>query len=129
MPKRKDLLLILAALALALGFFLVSRYMGTGDVSTVVARVNGEVVLRKSLLEDGRYEIPLDGGEVNIIRVEKGVVWMEEANCRDGLCIGQGKMRNRAKSIVCLPHNLVVTLEGEPVSSGNDTDDLDVIIY
>ncbi|MBQ7488434.1 MAG: NusG domain II-containing protein [Clostridia bacterium] len=129
MPKRKDLLLIVGALCLALILFLISRYMGSGDVSTVVARVNGEEVLRKSLLTDGRYEIPLGEGEINIIRVEKGVVWMEEANCRDGLCIGQGKMRNRAKSIVCLPHNLVITLEGEPVSTGSDTDELDVIIY
>ncbi|MBQ8092421.1 MAG: NusG domain II-containing protein [Clostridia bacterium] len=127
MAKRKDLLLIGAALLAALILFLISRYMGRGNVSTVVARVKGEVVLTKPLLTDGRYEIPLPDGETNIIRVERGVVWMEEANCRDGLCIGQGKMRNRAKSIVCLPHNLVITLEGETPAS--EDDDIDVIIY
>ena len=127
MAKRKDLLLIGAALLAALILFLISRYMGRGNVSTVVARVKGEVVLTKPLLTDGRYEIPLPDGETNIIRVERGVVWMEEANCRDGLCIGQGKMRNRAKSIVCLSHNLVITLEGETPAS--EDDDIDVIIY
>ena len=51
---------------------------------------------------------------------------MKEANCRDGLCIHQGKMKNAAKTIVCLPHKLVVRLEGDSAPDGQD--DLDVII-
>jgi len=129
MPKRRDLLLILGALLAALLLFLAAHFMGKGDASTVVARVRGEVVLQKPLLVDGRYEIPLPAGETNIIRVEQGAVWMEEANCRDGLCIHQGKMRNRAKSIVCLPHNLVITLEGDSGAGETEPEDLDVIIY
>lgn len=127
MPKRRDLFVILGVLLIALLLFLAARFMGKGDATTVVARVKGQVVLRKSLLVDGRYSIPLPDGETNIIRVEKGTVWMEEANCRDGLCIHQGKMRNRAKSIVCLPHNLVITLEGDTVDDAES--DVDVIIY
>ena len=118
-----------AALLTALLLFLAARFMGKGDASTVVARVRGKVVLQKPLLVDGRYEIPLPAGETNIIRVEQGAVWMEEANCRDGLCIHQGKMRNRAKSIVCLPHNLVITLEGDSGAGETEPEDLDVIIY
>ena len=129
MPKRRDLLLIGGALFAALVLYLTARYMGKGDVNTVVAKVGGRIVFQKPLVMDGRYEIPLQEGEINIIRVEQGAVWMEEANCRDGLCIHQGKMRNRAKSIVCLPHNLVITLEGEPAAGNTEPDDLDVIIY
>ena len=63
----------------------------------------------------------------NVIRIENGAVYMEEANCRDQLCVHQGKIRNRAKNIVCLPHNLVVSLETG--QTGGEQDDLDVIIY
>ena len=68
----------------------------------------------------------LDDGAVNVIAVENGAVYMKEANCRDGLCIHQGKMKNAAKTIVCLPHKLVVRLEGDSAPDGQD--DLDVII-
>ena len=51
---------------------------------------------------------------------------MKEANCRDGLCIRQGQMKNAAKTIVCLPHKLVVSLTGD--SAPDKQDDLDVII-
>ena len=51
---------------------------------------------------------------------------MLEANCRDGLCIRQGRVRNTAKRIVCLPNGVVVHLEGDGQSV--QTDDVDVII-
>ena len=35
-------------------------------------------------------------------------------------------MRSAAKTIVCLPHKLTVSLTGEPIDTQND--DLDVII-
>ena len=63
---------------------------------------------------------------MNIICVENGEVYMKEANCRDGLCIRQGRMKNAAKTIVCLPHKLVVQLTGDAPES--DVSDLDVII-
>ena len=66
------------------------------------------------------------GGREASTVVENGAVYMKEANCRDGLCIHQGKMKNAAKTIVCLPHELVVRLEGDSAPDGQD--DLDVII-
>ena len=88
--------------------------------------VDGEEVLRKPLAMENRYEIAQDDGSLNVIRVEDGAVFMEEANCRDGLCIRQGKMRNGAKTIVCLPHKVVVQLKGD--APAGDNSDLDVII-
>lgn len=59
-------------------------------------------------------------------RLKAAQSYMKEANCRDGLCIAQGKMKNAAKTIVCLPHKLVVQLEGD--SAADEQDELDVII-
>lgn len=124
--KKKDILMIAVVLAAALALFGVSQLAGGKTATTVVVTVDGQETLRRPLAVSDTYEIRQDDGSVNVIAVENGVVYMKEANCRDGLCIRQGKMKNAAKSIVCLPHKLVVTLEGDGAPDGQD--DLDVII-
>jgi len=124
--KKKDLIIVCAALILALGLYAVSQMSLGGAASSVVVMLDGEVVLRRPLAMEESYTIEQEDGSRNVIRVEDGAVYMLEANCRDGLCIRQGKMKNAAKTIVCLPHNLVVQLTGEAIV--DDHDDLDVII-
>ena len=96
------------------------------EASAVVVTVDGKEMLRRPLAMENSYEIAQEDGALNVIRVEDGAVFMQEANCRDGLCIRQGKMKNAAKTIVCLPHKLVVQLTGDTPES--DVSDLDVII-
>ncbi|MCI7705077.1 MAG: NusG domain II-containing protein [Clostridiales bacterium] len=124
--KKKDIIIIALALLAALALYLVSQVLLGAEASVVVVTVDGEEVLRKPLAMENRYEIAQDDGSLNVIRVEDGAVFMEEANCRDGLCIRQGKMRNGAKTIVCLPHKVVVQLKGD--APAGDNSDLDVII-
>ena len=124
--KKKDIIIIALALLAALALYLVSQVSLGAEASVVVVTVDGEEVLRKPLAMKNRYEIAQDDGSLNVIRVEDGAVFMEEANCRDGLCIRQGKMRNGAKTIVCLPHKVVVQLKGD--APAGDNSDLDVII-
>ena len=124
--KKKDIIIIVLALFAALALWLVSQLALGTEASSVVVLLDGEEVLRKPLVISNTYEIGQDDGSRNVIRVEDGVVWMDEANCRDGLCIRQGKMKNGAKTIVCLPHKLVVKMDGDaPIS---DNSDLDIII-
>lgn len=124
--KKKDIIIIALALLAALALYLVSQVSLGAEASVVVVTVDGKEVLRKPLAMESRYEIAQDDGSLNVIRVEDGAVFMEEANCRDGLCIRQGKMKNGAKTIVCLPHKVVVQLMGD--APAGDNSDLDVII-
>lgn len=123
--KKKDILLIVLALGVAGLLYAVSLISGGEAATTVVVTVDGQEVLRRPLALEDSYEIRQDDGSVNVIAVEDGAVFMQEANCRDGLCVAQGKMRNAAKTIVCLPHKLVVSLTGD---APQDDGDLDVII-
>ena len=123
--KKKDILLIVLALGVAGLLYAVSLISGGEAATTVVVTVDGQEVLRRPLALEDSYEIRQDDGSVNVIAVEDGAVYMQEANCRDGLCVAQGKMRNAAKTIVCLPHKLVVSLTGD---APQDDGDLDVII-
>ena len=124
--KKRDLIIIALLLACGGMLYLVSQVSLGGEASTVVVTLDGTEVLRRPLAMEDTYEIAQEDGSVNIIAVENGAVYMKEANCRDGLCIRQGKMKNGAKTIVCLPHKIVVQLTGDaPVS---DNSDLDIII-
>ena len=124
--KKKDVIIIAAALVLALGLYGISQIAGGKSATTVVVTVDGKEVLRRPLAVEDTYEIKQDDGSINVIAVEGGAVYMKEANCRDGLCMAQGKMKNAAKTIVCLPHKMVVQMEGD--SAADDQDELDVII-
>ena len=124
--KKRDIVLIALLLAAALALYFGAQLLGTDEVSSVVVTIDGAEVLRKPLAVNDSYEIRQDDGSVNVIAVENGAVYMKEANCRDGLCVQQGRMRSAAKTIVCLPHKLVVTLSGEPAQQ--EDEDLDVII-
>ena len=95
--KKKDIIIIALALLCALALWLVSQLALGTEASSVVVLMDGEEVLRKPLVISNTYEIAQEDGDVNIIRVENGAVFMLEANCRDGLCIRQGKMKNAAK--------------------------------
>ncbi len=121
---RRDVLIIALVLLAALALYVVSL-AAPSDVTTVVVTVGGKEALRRPLAVNAEYQIPLPDGETNVICVRDGAVYMKEANCRDGLCLRQGKVRNQAKTIVCLPHEVVVKLEGDAQTAD---DGLDVII-
>ena len=124
--KRRDLILIACALALSGALYAVSQLTLGTKASNVVVTVDGSEVLRRPLAMEDSYVVEQADGSRNVIRVEGGAVYMQEANCRDGLCIRQGRMKNAAKTIVCLPHKLVVRLEGDTQPAGGD--ELDVIV-
>ena len=124
--KKRDLILIACALLLAGALYALSQLSLGTKASSVVVTVDGSEVLRRPLAMEDSYVVEQADGSRNVIRVEGGAVYMQEANCRDGLCIRQGRMKNAAKTIVCLPHKLVVRLEGDTQPVGGD--ELDVIV-
>ena len=52
------------------------------------------------------------GSDVNVISVERGRICISESNCPGNLCTRQGWSGDGMIPIVCLPHNLVIKLEG-----------------
>ena len=64
------------------------------------------------------YGTDADGESgVNEIAIERGRIRMLSANCPDGECVRQGWLSKGSTPIVCLPHRLVIALEG-----GEETD-------
>lgn len=125
--KRKDIVLIALALLVALALYGGNRLLADKNADTVVVAVDGVEKLRVPLSAEGVYSVPLAEGEENVIAVEGGAVWMQSANCRDQLCVQQGRTRSAGKQIVCLPHRVVVSLERTQGAAVQE-DDLDVVV-
>ena len=63
------------------------------------------------LSEDTRIVLG-EGEHTNTLVIENGAARVVEASCPDQICVNQGAVRYEGESIVCLPHKLVVTVEG-----------------
>lgn len=108
--RRNDIVLIAVLLIAggALALFLWTTRQAGGSVSVTVG---GELVMELPLDKDTRVE--LGGGErTNVLVIEDGAARVTEASCPDQICVHQGAVRYAGESIVCLPHGLVVTIEG-----------------
>ena len=115
---KADLLLLAAALCAALLFVLYLFFAGReGSMVRVVC--SGSLWGEYSLQEDREITVALENG-TNLLIIRDGQVWMEEADCPDRLCVRQGAVSRVGESIICLPHELVVTVEGEEMDGGLD---------
>lgn len=108
--KKNDLILIGVILAAAVLIFVYSLLTRTGGAYAVVT-VDGEEIGRYRLDEPFETEIVTDLGR-NILVIADGKARVTEADCPDGLCVSQKDICYEGETIVCLPHRLIVTIEG-----------------
>jgi len=113
--------LLIAGVLIAASVIIAVRTAGRTEEGWVVVSRDGIEEERLSLKEDTRLLLRDEEGNENLLVIEEESVWIEEANCPDGLCVRQGHISHSGDSIICLPHKLVVTIEGtEKNTSGPD---------
>lgn len=117
--KKKDIILAGAVIAAALVMYILIRVFSSESGNEAVIRLDGEIYGTYDLNENQTIEVVTDAGR-NVVRIENGEAFMEEADCPDGYCKNQGKISHLNETIVCLPHKLVV----EVVSEADTSDDV-----
>ena len=118
---KADFLLTAAILVFA-GVLLVRHFTaGPGDGWVVVSR-DGVVEERLPLSEDNRLLLKDASGNENLLVIEGGSVRLEDADCPDRLCVRQGAISRSGESIICLPHKLVITIEGRAETDSSAPD-------
>ncbi len=80
--------------------------------SYAVVKVDGVEIERFSLSEDAEHDIQGYERGVNHLVIEGSSCYISEADCPDKLCQKQGKISRDGESIICLPHRVVITIEG-----------------
>lgn len=104
------------------GVLLVRHFTaGPGDGWVVVSR-DGVVEERLPLSEDTRLLLKDASGNENLLVIEGGSVRLEDADCPDRLCVRQGAISRSGESIICLPHKLVITIEGRAETDSSAPD-------
>lgn len=116
-PKPLDLVVVLFIILLAAGIaFFVYRTGGEGDLTATVKH-RGEVVAQVPLRTlTGEKEISVDGKYHLVITVTGSGVSVAESDCPGGDCLRTGQITKAGQSIVCLPEQVIVTLEGSAPS-------------
>ena len=114
---RNDAILIAVLLILggALAVFLYATRQSGGHVSV---QIDGEAVMELPLSEDARIVLG-EGEHTNTLVIADGAARVVEAGCPDQICVNHGAIQYAGESIVCLPHKLVITVEG---GRANDVD-------
>ncbi len=110
--KKQDKFLILAlfliSLASWLGYYLAHR------TPALQAEVTVDGQPAKTLDLTKNQEITIEGinGGTNLLIIQDGEIWCEEASCPDKVCIRQGKQSRDGEMIVCLPNRMIVQVVG-----------------
>jgi hypothetical protein len=112
-----------AALALMGGRFGAAGVSGgvSNSAAEVIVKFDGEVYARAPLGVDALLEVVApDGAVINAARISGGRVFMEYADCPDGLCLRHGALRSGQDVIVCLPNRVTVQISGGAPVAGAD---------
>lgn len=110
MKKKRlwDFLLAGGILLLAGILYLLTR--PAGDGTWAVVTIDGVEAARYDLSQD--RTVALGGEDYNLLEISGGAAAVTDANCGDHTCVRTGPVHLEGETIVCLPHRLVVRIEG-----------------
>ncbi len=121
--KKKDIILIIGVIIIALLSILVNKMINSGKSDMVVIYVDNKLYKEFPINENKSIEINR-GKNKNTVYIHNKGVEMSHANCQDKVCVKTGFIKNPGESIVCLPHKVSI----EIVSKGKDKKQHDVIV-
>lgn len=110
---KHDFQLVLGFLAAAAVLYVLFRPGGAG--AWAVVSVEGAETARYPLSEDRTVTLG-DDSAWNVLRIAGGQAAVTEANCGDHTCVDTGPIWREGEAIVCLPHRLMVSIEGGEAS-------------
>ena len=123
--KRRDILFGAGVLLFVIACFVLRGFLYHGNAAYVEFSQNGSVIRRVSLSEGEGQDILItsDDGGYNLVHIENGSVFVQEADCGNGDCVRQGEIHRTGESIICLPHKLVITIVSNSDGMSEDSED------
>lgn len=109
--KKWDIVVVVGALVIAGGLYFSGFLRADTPGAVAVIYVDGVEEKRLSLLEDGEYKVETEQG-YNLVVVKDGKAEISDADCRDKICVNHKPISLQNESIACLPHKVVVEIEG-----------------
>lgn len=75
----------------------------------VTLEMGGEVIGNYPLDTDRQVTVESENG-YNLVVIKGGRVYVEEADCRCGVCTAHTPIDKEGETIICLPHKLIVRI-------------------
>lgn len=111
--KKTDFIIVAVILLVACGLYFSGLLKPQGAGEEVIISVDGKEYEAVSLLKDNKITIESEQGRKNVIAIKDGKVYMEQANCPDKICMGQGEISKGNETIVCLPNRVFVQIKSQ----------------
>lgn len=108
--KKADIILFVILILIGLGLSWWSAASGAQGQKAVVT-VDGRLYGTYSLHEDQTISIR-QNGHLNKITIKGGTVQMSYSDCKNQVCVKDGKISKTNQSIVCLPNKVMVEITG-----------------
>lgn len=118
---KNDFVLAGLLLMAALAFFLFQRFIFKEKGESVTITQDGTNIGQYSLQENKTIPLESQNG-YNLLVIEDGSARMMEADCPDKLCVKQRRISSAGESLICLPHKLIVTVDGNRQSKEPEVD-------
>lgn len=109
---KRDIMLIATLITVCAAAFLIINFVVKKDGITAVVKVDGNIVYMLPLDKNASVTVEGYQGGSNTVVIENGTVYMKDADCPDKLCEKTGKISKNGETIVCLPHRVVVEIQG-----------------
>ncbi|MDR1564816.1 MAG: NusG domain II-containing protein [Oscillospiraceae bacterium] len=121
---KKDLILVGILLAAAIICILLANAPSRGGGLTAVITQDGRLLYSVELSSVKEpYTIKIDGDYPLEIRLESKAVQVQNASCKDKLCMASGRLDRAGQQAVCLPNRTVVRI----VSSSDKSEEWDAV--
>ena len=109
---KRDIMLIATLIIVGAAAFLIINFVVKKDGITAAVKVDGNIVYMLPLDKNASVTVEGYQGGSNTVVIENGTVYMKDADCPDKLCEKTGKISKNGETIVCLPHRVVVEIQG-----------------
>ncbi|MBP2031871.1 hypothetical protein J2Z42_000536 [Clostridium algifaecis] len=109
------IIIVLLVIISTVGLFAYKNHSNTSDKIATIKQ-NGKIIKTIDLNNVSgtqEFTIKYNGIHYNKIKVEKGKIAIIDADCPDKVCVKTGWLSETGQSSVCLPHKLIVSIEGK----------------
>lgn len=113
--KKFDVIIAVVVISVAAALYFGGILSPKEKGAVAVIYVDGMEYKRLPIDTDTKVSIDTEYG-VNVVSVKDGYVDCTEADCKDKLCVNQRKINKVNQTIVCLPHKMVIEIEGASAS-------------
>lgn len=121
--KIASIIIILIVIISMAGVFAYKKHV-SGSKKIAVVKQNGKIIKNIDLNKVNGTEqfiVKYNGSHFNKIKMQKGKISIEDADCPDKICVKTGWISEPGQSIVCLPHKLIIEIEGKDAGYDNIT--------